>query len=64
MARCGEAAIVSETSVVGANVSAIARQHGLTQSLINLWRKLFAAIDAEPAFAIFSEPPSIEITAG
>jgi transposase len=42
--------IVSETRVVGANVSAIARRRGVAQSLIYQWRKLFPAADAEPTF--------------
>ena len=43
-------AIVAETRVAGANVSAISRHHGAAQSLIYQWRKLFPATDAEPAF--------------
>lgn len=43
-------AIVAETRLPGANVSAISRRHGAAQSLIYQWRKLFAATVAEPAF--------------
>lgn len=38
-------AIVAETRLPGANVSAISRRHGAAQSLIYQWRKLFAATE-------------------
>jgi len=43
-------AIVAETRVPGANVSAISRRHGAAQSLIYQWRKQFPAAGTEPAF--------------
>lgn len=43
-------AIVAETRVPGANVSAISRRHGAAQSLVYQWRKLFPATGDEPAF--------------
>ena len=47
-------AIVAETRVPGANISAISRQRGAAQSLIYQWRKVFPAAGPEtgscPAF--------------
>lgn len=42
--------IVAETHAPGANVSAIARRHGVAQSLIYQWRKIFNPSGASPAF--------------
>jgi transposase len=42
--------IVAETRVPGANVSAISRRHGVAQSLIYQWRKMFGSTGSTPAF--------------
>jgi transposase len=41
-------AIVAETRLPGANVSAISRHHGAAQSLIYQWRKIFGPTDLTP----------------
>jgi transposase len=43
-------AIVAETRLPGANISAISRRHGAAQSLIYQWRKLFPATGTGSAF--------------
>ena len=43
-------AIVAETWGLGANISAIARRHGVSQSLIYQWRKIFAATGSDRTF--------------
>lgn len=43
-------AIVAETRLPGANISAISRRHGAAQSLIYQWRKRFPTTGAAPAF--------------
>ena len=50
-------AIVAETLVPGANVSAISRRHGAAQSLIYQWRKTFgpAVVHAEHGLAVHAE---------
>ena len=67
-------AIVAETRAPGANVSAIARRHGVAQSLIYQWRKIFAATGSGRTFlpvtiaapapiapAVSAKPATIEI---
>ena len=43
-------AIVAETRLAGANISAISRRHGAAQSLIYQWRKTFTAPSTDPMF--------------
>ena len=43
-------AIVAETRLAGANISAISRRHGAAQSLIYQWRKTFPSPGTEPKF--------------
>ena len=42
--------IASESLLPGANVSAIARRHGVAQSQIYQWRKMFGLTGSTPAF--------------
>ena len=43
-------AIVAETRLPGANISATARRYGLAQTLIYQWRKIFVATSPDPTF--------------
>jgi transposase len=42
--------IVAETREAGANISAISRSHGVAQSLVYQWRKLYPPEDVAPTF--------------
>jgi transposase len=42
--------IVAETRAPGANISAISRRHGVAQSLVYQWRKLYPPENVAPAF--------------
>jgi transposase len=42
--------IVAETRAPGANISAVARRHGVAQSLVYQWRKLYPAEPVAPTF--------------
>ena len=55
-------AIVAETRLPGANISATARRHGVAQSLIYQWRKIFVATNPKPTFlpvAIATPAPTV-----
>ena len=52
-------AIVAETRVPGANISAISRQRGAAQSLIYQWRKMFPAAGPETGSCLAFLPVAI-----
>ena len=63
-------AIVAESRLAGANISAISRRHGAAQSLIYQWRKMFPPPSTGPMFlpvsvgsAVLSTPMSAPVAA-